>query len=108
MVRKQEKRTAERLVCVPVMKEVERPYTVMVPHQEQRTAERLVCRQVMREVERPYTVMVPHQEVRHGERTVCQYVPTTETRYVCRDMGHWEAVAAPCGPAYGCGSCFGC
>jgi YTV protein len=75
---------------VPKYEDVTREYQVRVP--------------VWREEQREYTVMVPHQETREATRRVVQCVPVTQTRTVCRDEGHWEERPADCCGA-SCGGC---
>ena len=68
----------------PVAREVERQYTVQVPHWTQ--------------VEREYTVMVPELQTRQGVRQVCHWVEEQVPQTVYRDHGHWEVqmVKVPC------------
>jgi hypothetical protein len=77
----------------------------MVPENRTRTEQFTVSVPTWREENRPYTVMMPYTETRQATRQVCEMVPTTETRTICQDRGHWQTqvVAArpigdPCDP----------
>ncbi len=71
--------------------------TVLVPEVRQKTVQHTVCKPVYRTETRQYTVMVPYTETLQGVRQVCKLVPTTVTKTVCEDQGHWEE--RPCEPA---------
>ncbi len=85
---------------------VEQEYVVQVPQTRTRTESYTVMKTVWREVEQPYTIMVPHQEVRQGTRKQCVQVPVKEVRTVCRDMGGWQERV--CHAPAPCGSCCSC
>jgi hypothetical protein len=65
---------------------------------------------VWRDVQQHFTVMVPHQVARQGVRTVCKMVPETSMRTVTKDCGHWTTctvrVPSRCGGCGDCGSCY--
>ena len=75
---------------VPVQREVERRYTVLVPQIETDTVTYTVAVPVWEDKEVEYTVLVPRKDVREGVRKVRRTVPVTETRTVVKDQGHWE------------------
>ena len=117
-VPQQRTRNVSYTVQVPVVRQVERQYTVRVPVYRNVQQTYTVSVPVYRTVQQQYTVMVPEQVRRQGVRTVCKMVPTTTTRTICRDQGHWatQQIEVPCrqtgcGGLLGrrdCGHCGGC
>jgi hypothetical protein len=109
IVMEPEQRSRTYTVCrrVPYTESMVQDYTVMVQQTQMRTVTETVYKPVMRDVAQNYTVMVPHQEVRNSVRHIPVCEPTTVTRRVCVDRGHWETrqVQVPCGgPGYGYGA----
>jgi hypothetical protein len=123
-------RTETYVVCKPVMREVQKQYTVNVPYQETRQATRrvckyvavqepvtvnvaetrmrtetyTVCKPVVKQQTQTYTVNVPYTETREGTRKVCRWVPVNETRVVREDQGHFDCVQVA---VSSCGDCGG-
>jgi hypothetical protein len=93
-------------VLKPVLRMVEVPYTVCIPHTEKRQGVRRVARPVVTEEEREYQVLVPQVEKRQGKRLVGQCVPVVRRTTVCEDQGRWELQPVACGGcAPVCGAC---
>ena len=88
--KEQRSRTYKVTKRVPVTKEVEQTYTVMVPETRTKTVSYKVRKPVYKTIECTYTVMVPHKETRTYKRWVCKPVTTEVTRTVCEDHGCWE------------------
>jgi hypothetical protein len=78
---------------VPKTETVTRNYTVMVPQQQTRTVNYTVCKPVYTNETVQYTVQVPYTEAREATRRICRRVPTTLTRTITVDEGHWETQA---------------
>jgi hypothetical protein len=76
---------------VPVTKNIEEEYTVMVPRTKTRTVEDTINHPVFRDIELRKTKLTPIVEVRQTIRTVCRMVPVQEERTVCE-------VVNPCHP----------
>jgi hypothetical protein len=99
---------------IPETRQVTETVMVTVPVQKKRTVTCNVTRQVWEEVDRTYTVLIPHTVTKTGVRTVCRPVQVETTRTICRDEGHFEEVtcAVPCRRYHhhrrGCGACGGC
>jgi hypothetical protein len=98
---------------IPETTQVKETVIITVPVQKTRTIHCNVTRQVWEEVDRDYTVLVPHTVTKTGVRTVCRPVQIQTTRKVCRDEGHFEDVkytipCRRCHHRHGCRSCGGC
>ncbi len=103
---RREERTKTCTVCkeVPVTKDVECKYTVWVRKKVPQTREIEVCTPTAKQVEQKYTVSVPATETVVKLRRRHECVPTTETRTVCKDEGHWEEREVACVDRCGCPS----
>ena len=82
--------TRERIVQtyrdVPVTKNVEEEYTVMVPQTRTRTVEDVINHPAIHDIGLRKTKMIPVVEARQTKRTVCRLEPFQEERTVCESV----------------------
>ncbi len=93
--------TRERVVQtyrdVPVTKNVEEEYTVMVPQTRTRTIEDVINHPAYHDIELRKTKMIPTVEARQTKRTVCRLEPFQEERTVCETVN--SCISNPPQPA---------